>query len=224
MARLRRIVAPGLPHHVTQRGNRRQVTFFTERDYALYIDFMAGSCARYRTEIWAYCLMPNHVHLIAAPSDERALARAIGEAHRRYTAEINRREDWTGYLWQGRFASFPMDQSYLLACARYVERNPIRAGLARRPEEYPWSSAAAHLHARDDRLVRVGPLLEIVPEWATLLDSEDAEREEEIRRASRTGRHPLGHEPFLSHLERAHSQTLRPARRGRPPNKWGSEG
>jgi putative transposase len=133
MARLARVVAPGLPHHVTQRGNRRQKTFFSPADYRLYRSLMAEWCGREGVEIWAYCLMPNHVHLIAVPEREDALQRAIGEAHRRYSRAVNLREGWRGHLWQGRFASFPMDQDHLLAAARYVELNPVRAGIRRRP-------------------------------------------------------------------------------------------
>ena len=109
MARLARVVAPGVPHHVTQRGNRRQETFFRPADYRLYRELMAEWCGRCGVEIWAYCLMPNHVHLIAVPQTADALQRAIGEAHRRYTRAINLREGWRGHLWQGRFASFPME-------------------------------------------------------------------------------------------------------------------
>ena len=120
MARLARVVAPGLPHHVTQRGNRRQDTFFGADDYAAYREIMAEWCARYGVDIWAYCLMPNHVHLVAVPDSVEGLRRAIGEAHRRYTRRVNAREDWTGHLWQGRFASYPMDESHLLlvSCPR----------------------------------------------------------------------------------------------------------
>ena len=132
MARLARLVIPGLPHHVTQRGNRRQQTFFNDGDYAAYLELMADWCREEGVEIWSYCLMPNHVHLIAVPKTEDGLRRAIGEAHRRYTRRINFREQWRGYLWQGRFASFIMDEPYLLAAARYVELNPVRAKLVDR--------------------------------------------------------------------------------------------
>ena len=104
--------------------------------------------------MWAYCLMPNHVHLIAVPATEEALRLALGEAHRRYTRRVNFREGWRGHLWQGRFASFPLDNAHLYLAARYVELNPVRAGLVKRPEAYRWSSAGAHLRGRDDELVK----------------------------------------------------------------------
>ena len=129
MARIARVVAPGLPHHITQWGNRRQQTFFTDDDYQQYVALLSSSCRRSGVEIWAYCLMPNHVHLIAVPQEPDSLRAAIGEAHRRYTRMINFRQGWRGHLWQERFASFVMDEQYLLATARYVETNPVKAGL-----------------------------------------------------------------------------------------------
>ena len=133
MARLARLVIPGMPHHITQRGNRRQQTFFNDGDYAAYLGLMAEWCRKEGVAIWSYCLMPNHTHLVAVPSSEDGLRRAIGEAHRRYSRRINFREKWRGYLWQGRFASFVMDEPYLLAAARYVELNPVRAKLVTSP-------------------------------------------------------------------------------------------
>ncbi|MEE8445842.1 MAG: transposase [Alphaproteobacteria bacterium] len=201
MARLARIVAPGVPHHVTQRGNRRQDTFFTDGDYQTYQDLMAHWCAHYGVAVWAYCLMPNHVHLIAVPETEAALGLAIGEAHRRYTRRVNLREDWRGHLWQGRFASFPMDERHLLAAARYVELNPVRAKLVKRPEDYAWSSARAHLAGRDDRLVKAGALLDIVGDWAAFLTEAPGEADRDtLRKHERTGR-PLGDERFRARLK-----------------------
>ena len=126
MPRIARVVVPRYPHHVTQRGNRRQQTFFCDDDYRAYLELMAEWCKRCGIEIWAYCLMPNHVHLIAVPNSEDGLRRGIGEAHRRYTRRVNFRERWRGHLWQGRFASFVLDDLYLLAATRYVEMNPVR--------------------------------------------------------------------------------------------------
>ena len=134
MPRIARVVVPSYAHHVTQRGNRRQQTFFCEDDYRAYLGLMAEWCRRCGVEIWAYCLMPNHIHLIAVPDSEDGLRRGIGEAHRRYTRRVNFRERWRGHLWQGRFASFVLDDCYLLAAARYVELNPVRAGMVDRPE------------------------------------------------------------------------------------------
>ena len=217
MARLARVVAAGVPHHITQRGNRRQQTFFSDADFSHYRGLMAAWCARLDVAIWAYCLMPNHVHLIAVPASEDGLRRAIGEAHRRYSRHVNFRQDWRGFLWQGRFASFPLDGDYLLAAARYIELNPVRAGLVSAAEDWPWSSARAHLAACDDELARAKPLLGRVGDWRTLLSLEPDEDEMElIRRHERTGR-PLGDDAFVAHLEDRLGRTLRPRKPGPKP-------
>ncbi|MDA0261802.1 MAG: transposase [Proteobacteria bacterium] len=221
MARLARVVAAGLPHHVTQRGNRQQPVFFGEDDYALYCQLLAQGCEAAGTAVWAYCLMPSHVHLILVPSDPDGLRAALGEAHRRYTRKVNLREGWRGYLWQGRFASFPMDEAYLLACARYVELNPVRAGLARRARDWKWSSARAHLAGRDDGLVTAAPLLALVPDWAALLRQKLGEDERDaIRAAERTGR-PLGSAHFTAQLEKRLGRQFARAKPG--PKRLGTK-
>jgi putative transposase len=201
MARLARVVAPGFPHHITQRGNRRQQTFFRDDDYQAYLDSVGEWCSAHDVEIWAYCLMPNHVHLIAVPESADGLRRALGEVHRRYTRMVNFREGWRGHLWQGRFASYVLDERYLLTAARYVELNPVRAGLVEAPSRYRWSSAAAHARGRDDGVVTVGPLLELAPNWRSFLAR--VIRDEDIkllRSHEQTGR-PLGDDEFLATLE-----------------------
>lgn len=215
MPRTARLVVPGLPHHVTQRGNRRQNVFFRDGDYELYIDLMAEWCARAGVEIWAYCLMTNHVHLIAVPESQAALARAVSEAHRRYTQELNRRECWTGHLWQGRFASFAMDESHTLQAARYVEMNPVAARMAARPEDYRWSSVHAHLAGRDDRLAKCTPLLAMAGDWAAFLANEDPAFGALVDYHSSTG-WPLGSDVFLDSLEIRTGRASRAAPRGRP--------
>jgi putative transposase len=213
MARIARVIATGYPHHITQRGNRRQKTFFCDEDYLAYIEMMAYWCEKYNVEIWAWCLMLNHVHLIAVPHNKEGLGRAIGEAHRRYTRRINLREDWRGHLWQERFASFPMDERYLLATARYIEMNPVAAKVVRSPEEYPWSSAQAHLKGKDDKLVKVAPLLQLIPDWAGFLQLSSHEEVDMIHRHERTGR-PLGKKGFVENLEKTLGRILRPRKPG----------
>lgn len=215
MARIARVIAAGIPHHVTQRGNRRMTTFFRDEDYLAYLALMGEWCAKCRVEIWAYCLMPNHVHLIAVPETEDGLRRGIGEAHRRYSRLVNFRENWRGHLWQGRFASFPMDETYLLAAARYVEMNPVRAHLVPDAASWPWSSARAHLSMTDDQLVKVEPLLEMVGDWRLFLGRAGEEEMNDIRKHERTGR-PLGAESFIERLESAMD---RPLKRGKPGPK-----
>ena len=201
MARLARVVAPGIPHHIIQRGNRRQQTFFDESDYIEYINLMSHWCKRYGVDIWAYCLMPNHVHLIAVPPGADGLKLAIGEAHRRYSRMINFRNNWRGHLWQGRFSSYPMDENYLLAAARYIEMNPVRAALVERAEDYPFSSASAHLNELNDKLINTKALLDIVGNWADFLKTaDDDDKLKDLKRHENTGR-PLGNNQFISRLE-----------------------
>ena len=214
MVRIARVVAPSIPHHITQRGNRRMETFFSEADYREYLYLMAEWCNRCKVQVWSYCLMPNHVHLIVVPESEDGLRRAIGEAHRRYTRYINFQKGWKGHLWQGRFASFPMDEQYLIATARYVELNPVRAKLVTRPEDYKWSSAKAHLQGEDDILVKVGPLSTIIGNWQELLHDKLSKKDYDyIRQHERTGR-PLGDEIFLSNLEEITKRILKKQKPG----------
>jgi putative transposase len=207
---------------VTQRGNRRQTVFFRESDYSLYERLLRGACRATGVEVWAYCLMPNHVHLILVPRDRDGLRAALAEAHRRYTAHVNAREGWTGYLWQGRFASFPMDDAHLLACARYVEQNPVRARLVSRAQDWPWSSAIAHLEGRDDSLVRVAPLLARVPDWSAFLAQDPPQSGlDPLRSGSRTGR-PVGSPAFVEGLEARLGRTLARKRSGPKPRLPGA--
>jgi putative transposase len=170
---------------------------------------MADSCRRYEVEVWAYCLMPNHVHLIAVPIRSDSFRHAIGEAHRRYTRRINFREKWKGHLWQERFASYAMSESHLLAAVRYIELNPVRAGLVKTPLLYEWSSAGAHIKGCDDKLVRVGPLLELVNDWCSFIGQDIMDKEIGLFRLhERTGR-PLGDECFVESIENSVCRVLR---------------
>jgi putative transposase len=165
MARLARIVIPDLAHHVTQRGNRRQPVFFGEGDYAAYRSLVAEACRAQAVSCLAWCLMPNHVHLILVPRSADGLRVALSEAHRRYSRRINLAKGWTGYLWQGRFCSYPMDDAHLATAIRYVELNPVKAGLAARAEDWPWSSARAHVSGEADGLTDVAALAGLYPNW-----------------------------------------------------------
>jgi putative transposase len=208
MARLARVVAAGCPHLVTQRGNRGQKVFFADSDYELYRTLLAEGCRRARTAVWAYALLPDRVHLILVPRDVDGLRAALGESHRRYTREINSRKGWRGFLWQGRFASFPMDEAHLSAAVRFIELNPVRAKLVNRARDWRWSSARAHLSGRDDEAVRVKPLIERLGNWRSLLARglDDGEREL-IRSHESTGR-PLGSSAFVARLEKRLGRTL----------------
>lgn len=216
MARIARVVVPGFPHHVTQRGNRRQRTFFGATDYHYYLELLGKFSAETGTAVWAYCLMPNHVHLVLVPSHEGGLRAILSEVHRRYTRAINFREGWRGHLWQERFHSVVMDDLHTLAAIRYVECNPVAAGLSQVPEDWPWSSARAHLHAEADGVVSLRPVLDWVSDWRSLLMADDSvERRKLLRRHTRTGR-PLGSPDFLAKLERITGSSLAPGKPGRP--------
>jgi putative transposase len=218
MARIARLVVPGAPHHVTQRGNRREATFFDAGDFRLYRDLLAEASSKTGTEIWAYCLMPNHVHLVLVPPDPDGLRRCLADLHRRYTARINARQRWTGHLWQGRFASVVMDEKHLVAAARYVSLNPVRARLVERPQDWPWSSVRAHLAGRDDGVVKTAPLLDRLGDFAAFLETPFDEEAAfaPLRRAERTGR-PIGDAAWIGRLEEELRRPLAPRRRGPKP-------
>ncbi len=194
-------------------------TVFHADDYCEYLFLMAEWCNRCNVRVWAYCLMSNHVHLNVVPGSADGLCRAISEAHRRYTRYVSFAQGWKGYLWQGRFASFPMDEHHLIAAARYVEMNPVTAGIVSRPDEYRYSSAAAHLSGENDILVKVEPLLQRVPDWKSFLyEAEDEEEIESFRLHERTGR-PLGDDGFVTNLEALTGRILKPRKSGRKRKK-----
>ena len=213
-----RIVVPGVPHHVTQRGTRRMQVFFSEDDYRLYARILAIQARRHALDIWSYCLMPNHVHLIVVPSNEHGLARPLGQAHHLYALEINRPRRWTGHLWQERFASFPMDETHLMAAMRYVLLNPVRAGLADVAVDWPHSSARAHVLGEADPLVNCRPGAERVADWKAFFREPADKTTEAFKLHGRIGR-PLGSESFIDQLEVMTGRCLRPRKVGRKPSR-----
>ena len=218
MARLSRVVIPGVPHHVTQRGNRRERTFFEDGDYQLYLDLLAQAARAAGVEVWAYCLMPNHVHLIVTPSDEDGLWRTFGKVHRHYTGYINARMRTTGHLWQGRYGSVAMDEGHLISALRYVALNPVRARLAARAQDWRWSSTAAHIAGRSDGVVSVEPALDRVGDFAAFLDQDfdEAETYAPLRKAELIGR-PVGTADWIAAMEARTGMALAPGKRGPKP-------
>lgn len=215
MARLARAVFPGIPHHVTQRGNGRAQTFFDDKDYALYRELLGVHCGAAGVAVWSYVLMPNHVHLILVPADPDGLRRALAPLHRRYAGEIHARLRRTGHFWQGRFGCVAMDEDHLRAAVRYVAMNPVRAGLSGRAIDWPWSSATTLLGLDNDRVTQVEPVRDRIPDLAALLESaEDEERTMRLRKAELVGR-PIGGNGWLEALERDSGRSLKPAKRGR---------
>ena len=216
MPRTARVVVPGLPHHVTQRGARRQQVFFGHDDYALYRKILTRLTQRHALEIWAYCLMPNHIHLIAVPSSAESLARSIGTANQHYAQLVNKREGWSGHLWQERFASFPMDAAHLHAAVRYVLLNPIRSRLVDNPDDWPHSSIATHLRGARDALVNGLRMRRRIDDWQAYLSRKHADSEVQIIRRHTMSGLPLGSDTFVEALERRTGRRLRPGTRGRP--------
>jgi len=215
MARLARAIFPGLPHHVTQRGNGRQQTFFADEDYALYRELLRGHCADAKVAIWSYVLMPNHVHLILAPSDQDGLRRALAPVHRHYAGHVHARERRTGHFWQGRFGCVATDEDHLAATVRYVAMNPVRAGLCERAADWPWSSAATLLGNEDDGVTEAAPVRARIADLAALLESaEDEERTMRLRRGESIGR-PIGSVEWLEALEGERGRSFKPGKRGR---------
>ena len=224
MARLSRIVIPGVPHHITQRGNRRLPVFFSDGDRRAYLALVAEACAVQGTRCLAWCLMDNHVHMILVPAAEDGLRASLADAHRRYSRQINFREGWRGYLFQGRFASYPMDDAHLMTAVRYVENNPVAAGMVAAAADWPWSSARSHLAGRqvkDDPLTDVAALGAHVRNWRAMLRigleaMDDPGTIEEIEARIRTGR-PLAGPEWIAEMEERIARKLAPMKRGPKP-------
>lgn len=218
MARFARLVAPGLPHHITQRGVRKMRVFFSDTDRLEYLTLLRQQGDRFGVRYIAWCLMDNHVHLIAVPEGDTSLAKGIGEAHKRYSRMVNFRQGWRGYLFQGRFFSCPLDGAYVVAATRYVLRNPVRAGLCRQPWEYRWSNAAWIVGLESaDPLAVDSPLLNEMDDWRSLLTVEPREAES-VRTNTRTGR-PLCSDATIRSLEMSTGRVLRPRKAGRKPKQ-----
>jgi putative transposase len=214
MSRLARLVIPGLPHHVTQRGNGRAQVFFCDADYALYRALLAESCRAAAVDVWAWVLMPNHVHLILVPSDTDGLRRALAPVHRRYAGHVHARLNRTGHFWQGRFGAVVMDEPHLEVAVRYVAFNPVRAGLVARPQDWAWSSVHAHLAGRDDGITAIAPIHARIPDFGAFIETPpDPAALARLRRAETIGR-PLGGDTFLAELEALTHRSLKPAKPG----------
>lgn len=215
MARIARVIVPEFPHHIIQRGNRRQQVFFNEGDYSEYLRLLNSYSQRFKVDILAYCLMPNHAHLITTPHEGGSLSQAIGETHRNYTRFINFREKWRGYLWQGRFSSYVLDEKYLLAAIRYILLNPVKAKIVKKPWDYKWSSARHHMKVENNFMIKDSLLRELVGDWKNFLDT--APEEDDVRLMQlheRTGR-PLGCNSFIKKLETLLNVNLQKRRAGR---------
>jgi len=218
MPRIARIVAPGYPHHVTQRGNNRATVFFDDEDRRTYLNLLAKYSKKFSLQIWAYCLMDNHIHLLAVPRKETSLARGVGLTNQVYTQYLNRKLQQSGRIWQNRFYSCIVeDNDYLWTVARYIERNPVKSHLVEQAEDYGWSSARAHVTGSENSLLHDPSWLE--PEsrhrYVDFIRQSDEDAEKPLRIATRTGR-PFGSESFIDGMECLLNCKLRPRKPGRP--------
>lgn len=220
MPRLSRTVFAGVPHHVTQRGNRREDIFFVDEDRAAYLSWLKEYCEKFEVEILAYCLMNNHIHLVVVPATDDGLQRVLKPLHMRYAQRINRARGWKGHLWQGRFFSSPLDEAYLWSAVRYVERNPVRAGMERSAENYRWSSAAAHCGKRIDGLLNPesgwSKQFLKMEDWSAWLYGEDEAEEIGMLRRNVEKGLPCGSAGFIQELGRRAGRLLEFRPQGRP--------
>ena len=209
----------GCPHHVTQRGNNRQDVFFVEDDRRHYLRLLREKSAEHKVAIDGYCLMTNHVHLIATPATVGALAETLRRVNQFYTQYINRLHGRSGHLWQDRFFSCGMDEAHFWTALIYVERNPVRAGIVRRAWEWGWSSAAGQCGLGDAAgLLDLGSWRKrsAGQDWrASLALVQDEPMVEQLRLCTTRGR-PLGSDSFVSKLEHLLGRRLRPLPQGRP--------
>jgi len=216
MPRLARVVIPGVPHHLTQRGVQRRDVFSSDEDRLGYLEYVREAAERFGVTIWSWCLMSNHVHFVAVPSGEKSFALCFGRAHTQYTRMVNFREGWRGFLWQGRFASSPMDEAHAYHAVRYVERNPVRAGLCRVPWRYEWSSAAFHVGEKPTDPLAKPDGSQSVDDWREYLAEPDADDVIRlIRRETAVGR-PVGDDEFVQKLEEELDRHLTRRPPGRP--------
>ncbi|MFC1736031.1 transposase [Candidatus Hydrogenedentota bacterium] len=212
---------PGLPHHVTQPGNRRADIFECDEDREVYLRLLGKYMKKYGVSLWAYCLMSNHVHLVLVPAAAESLSRCLRDTHTVYATHFNKRTQLSGHVWQGRFFSCALDEAHLWAAVRYVERNPVRAGIVEKAEEFSWSSAAGHCGLKEDKLLAGEfPPVGVVDDWPTWLADEDPAYIEAVRKHTHTGR-PCGSRTFLEGLEELLGKRLRPRKAGRKPKEGG---
>ena len=228
MPRLARTVCARVPHHITQRGNRREDVFFTDEDRRTYLAWLKDYAERCGVDILAYCLMTNHVHLVAVPATEESLRRALKPLHMRYAQRINRAHNWKGHLWQGRFFSSALDETYLWAAIRYVERNPVRARMVRKAQRYRWSSASAHCGLRHDAMLTGKSAwrrqFESIGDWSAWLAEGDEPDELDVLRRNADKGLPCGSDRFIRKLERLTGRALTYRPRGRPKKRDGEKG
>jgi REP-associated tyrosine transposase len=223
MSRHWRLVLPGCPHHVLQRGNRKNDVFGDDTDRLVYLRLLKDACKTRGVKIWAYCLMWNHVHHIMVPEGEHSISLLIQDVHGEYSRYLNKKYGLVGHAWHARFKCIPLDEGHCYNAIRYVERNPVRAGMVKRPESYAWSSAGSHCGVRVDLLVSEDcPLIQQIENWSDWLNgSVNAQSEDIIRRSIRTGT-VVGSDEFIARVERLTGRRVTPVRSPGRPRKIGA--
>jgi putative transposase len=221
MPRIGRAVAAGFPHHVIQRGNNREEVFFDAKDRKKYLALLKKYSVKWESTIISYCLMSNHIHLLTKPKSDESLYKMMQGLTLCYTQYFNRTYQRTGRLWECRYHSCIVDhEKYLWAVARYVEQNPVRAGMVEKAEDYPYSSARAHVNGSKDAVL--GEELfsnDRRADYTLLLRSDMPRKEiEHLRYVTKTGR-PFGNEGFVVEIERKLERRLLQRQRGRPRKK-----
>jgi len=215
--RHRRTIFPGIPHHVTQRGNHREEVFLSKGDPEAYLSLLHAYSRRFGIAIFAYCLMPNHVHLVVQPTSADGMPRALRAVHCQYAQRIHRMRAVNGHLWQGRYHSCALDAAHFLNAIRYVELNPVRARLIAKPQDYPWSSAAAHCGQRFDPLLepqQSSTLLSGIADWSAWLAQGIAHDCLDRLRRNAPSNLPCGSDAFVARLEQSAGRLLQYRTRG----------
>ena len=216
-----------MPHHITQRGNRREDVFFDDEDRQTYLDWLREYAAKYKVEVAAYCLMRNHLHLILIPSTEDGMQNLLKPLHMRYAQRLNRARQQQGHVWQGRYFSSVLDGDYFRAALRYVERNPVRARLAKKAENYAWSSARGHCGLSTDALLKAKPRwwndFDDIADWSKWLAEPDEEQAMLVLRRNAMMGLPCGSEKFLRKIEKLAGRDLHYKPQGRPKKAAVSE-
>jgi putative transposase len=217
-----RAVFPEVPHHITQRGVRRFDVLLEASDRIRYLKLLKHYSEQFHLRILAYCVMANHVHVVGSPGRPESIAQTFKNCHGVYASEFNRKYGKSGHVWQGRPYSCVLDEAHTWAAIRYVERNPVRAGVVERAEEYRWSSARGHCGLVSDALLTGNLPLDLsVENWSVWLAGADADPEQTIRERTYSGR-PCGSEDFVRGMEAISGRSLAPGKRGRKP-RGGSE-
>lgn len=224
MPRIARVVVPGIPHHVTQRGNYQQAVFRSDEERNTYLRWMKQYSSTYELRVWAYSLMDNHVHFIVVPENDDSMARTFNQVHMRFSQLVNHRLGRRGHLWQGRFFSCPLDETHLYAAVRYVETDAVRSGLVGKAEDFVWSSARSHIFANPDELLSNDlPLINEIEDWREYLaGSEDQLLIDRLRKCTASG-YPAGNERFVRGIEQLSRRSLRSGKRGRPRKREGEK-